>query len=192
MSNLVIPHRCQGVRCCGERQQCQSSPAVTHQHTRFCTGGASQEVSRRSRDCLAFLSKLFLTMLLVHILLWEASWLPSESRCQAAVRLSSWVLVFNLSFCELVLAFFLPREELFLSQNTSDLSPVKEMKVWITITSGETIYKSEFKCFKSFFPLLFFCSYVTLSLPFLKETPGKCITATSNSLVIQSVHYVFN
>lgn len=138
-----------------KRQRCRSSAAVTHQPTGLCARGASQEVSHRSRDCLDFLSKLFLTMLLVHILLWEASWLPSESRCQVAVRLSSWVLVFNPSFCELAFGLFSPREELCLSQTTSDLSPVKEMKVWVTITSGETINKSQFKHFKVFSTLFF-------------------------------------
>lgn len=142
-----------GCTYCGERQQCQGSPAVTHQHAGLCARAASQEVSHPNGDCLDFLSKLFLTMLLVHILLWEASWLPSESRCQVAVRLSSWVLVFYPSFCELAFGLFFPREEMCLSQNTSDLSPVKEMKVWVTITSGETISKSQFKCFVStFFP----------------------------------------
>lgn len=79
-----------------------------------------------------------------------AIWEQMPSGCQIVI-LSFSILP---SFCELAFGLFFPREEMCLSQNTSDLSPVKEMKVWVTITSGETISKSQFKCFVStFFPL---------------------------------------
>lgn len=78
----------------------------------WCTsprGFVQEELYRRCRIySLDFPSRLFLTMFLVHILLWEASWLPSESRCQVAVSLSPSVLVFNSSFCDLAFGLFFP------------------------------------------------------------------------------------
>lgn len=117
-----------------------------------------------------------------------AIWEQMPSGCQIVI------LSFSIQLVFLWIGFwpFSPWEELCLSQTTSHLSPVKEMKVWVTIASGETIYNSEFQCFKWFSHFFFFPSYITFPLQFLKETSEKHITATSDSLLTQSVHYVIN
>lgn len=88
-----------------------------------------------------------------------AIWEQMPSGCQIVI------LSFSIRLVFLWIGFWplFPLEELCLSQTASDLSPVKEMKVWVTIASGEIIYKSELLCFKwlsHFYFILFFYFFV--------------------------------
>lgn len=161
-----------------------------HQPTGLCARGALQEVSH----ILPWLSQQALpnnvsgASTVVRSQL-AAIWEQMPSGCQLVIFSFSIQLVF------LWFGFwpFFPREKLCLSQTTSDLSPAKEIKVRVTIASGETIHKSEFQCFK-WFSYFFFPprSYITSPLQFLKGISEQHITATLDSLLIQSVHYIIN
>lgn len=111
-----------------------------------------------------------------------AIWEQMPSGCQIVI------LSFSIQLLFLWIGFwpFFPREELCLSQITSDLSPVKEIKVWVTIASGETIYKSEFQCFKWCPPPFFFLQLHNFS----PAVPKRNLRKTHNSHFRQFTHSI--
>lgn len=188
ITNLLTPYRYWGARVLwGKTQVLEQCCCDTATHwalrKRSFTGGVASMHVLRWLSQQAFPNNVSGAYTVVRSQL-AAIWEQMPSGCQIVI------LSFSIQLVFLWIGFwpFFPREELCLSQTTSDLSPVKEMKVWVTIASGETIYKSRFQSFKWLSHFFFFFGYITFLLQFLKEISEKHVTATSDSLLIQSVH----
>lgn len=156
ITNLLIPYRYRGMHALWQKTQvlekcCCDAP--THRATckRSFTGGVASIHVLRWLSQQALPNNVSGAYTVVRSQL-AAIWEQMPSGCQIVILSFSIQLVFAwIGFWP----FFPPGK----SCAWANQPPVKEMKVRVIIASGETIYKSEFQCFK-WFPTFFFFFFV--------------------------------